>query len=217
MIAHKTDAGASGWKQGGSGGVTRAVTSRSHWWDLLCPVLFLLYCCCSRLINCLLSAKEENIQCQHYSYIYLYVAIYVANIIYARGKNIKGEGGEENPSDTNPCCSKARVSIKKSHERPLDLNQIPSEGDHPIWLDHLQIPWAALVALLGVCDPRVTVCNRLTEKPESNQEVIVSQAFQTLSLLEACVGIPLRPHIRETQSSGSKSRIESLLCHTDHE
>lgn len=215
MIAHKTDAGASGWKQRGSGGA--AVTLRSHWWDLLCLILFLLYCCCRHLINCLLSAKQENIQCQHYSYIYLYVAIYVANIIYARGKKDFKGGGEENPSDTNPCYSKARVSIKKSHERPLDLIQIPSKVGHPIWLDYLQIPWAALVTLLGVCDPRVTVCNRLTEKPESNQEVIVSQVFQTLSLLEACVGIFLMAHIRETQSSGSKSRTESPLCLTDHE
>lgn len=59
------------------------------------------------------------------------------------GKNIKREGGEENPSDTNPCYSKARVSIKESHKRPRDLIQIPSEGGRPIW--HDQVPFLELI------------------------------------------------------------------------
>lgn len=53
-------------------------------------------------------------------------------------ENIKREGREENLSDTNSCYSKATISIKKSHRRPLDLIQIPSEGGCPVW--HDQVP-----------------------------------------------------------------------------
>lgn len=213
MMAHRTDEGESGWwgRCNLEVSVVRSAVS-----NILCPILFLFCCycfCC--LINCLLPPKQENRQCKP-----LQFHLSLCNNLccqYNICQEKKG-GGEKIPHTLILVILKARVLIKKSHKRTQGLIQIPSKGDQfgmTKCLCHLQMCWAAFEVLLGMCGSGGTVYSRLTEKSESNEEIIVSKTCLTLRHLEAWVGSLLMQHIRETQTSGS--RIESLLCHGDLE
>lgn len=54
-------------------------------------------------------------------------------------------------------------------------------------------------------------------EPESSEHSIVYKVCRTLKLPEACVGSLLMYHIRNSQSSGSGSKIEFFLCCGDLE